>query len=158
MKIVLITFVSNKESWFQEVKELYTKKINQMFSFELIEIKAPKGEREQAEQKKKQEAELLLKSLKPDDYVVLMDERGKPLSSLSFSRWFENEAMISPSSKRIVFIIGGAYGVSDEIQNRARLKLQMGPWTLNHLVAQTVLLEQLYRALTIIKGLPYHNG
>ena len=109
-----------------------------------------------AEAKKKIESEMFFKFIKPEDLVVLLDEKGKSFSSLQFAQWMEKEGL-SQSYKRIIFIIGGAFGVSDEIKKRARMTLQMGPWTLNHLVAQTVLLEQIYRAFTIIKGLPYHN-
>lgn len=156
MKFVMVTVVSNKENWFQEVKELYEEKINHFIKFEIEGLKASKLERGSSEQKKKLESEMLLKFLKPDDKVVLLDERGKSLSSIQMSQWIDKE-MAHSSSKRIVFIIGGAFGVTDEIKQRANLTLQMGPWTLNHLVAQTVLLEQIYRAMTIIKGLPYHN-
>ncbi len=156
MKIVLLTITSNKEKWFQELKELYLKKINYFVSFEIEALKAPKMDRAQATEKKKKESEQLLKYLKPEDLVVLLDEGGKNWSSLQFAQWVEREGL-SQSYKRIVFMVGGAYGVSDEVKMRAKVILQMGPWTLNHLVAQTVLLEQVYRAFTIIKGLPYHN-
>lgn len=157
MKLVLLTIVSNNESWFQQAKDLYTEKINHFVKFEVEALKASKIDRGNSEQKKKIESELLMKYLKPNDYVVLLDERGKTIDSLKLAQWFERETSHS-SSKRMVFIIGGAFGVSDDVRKRAQLTLQLGPWTLNHLVAQTVLLEQLYRMMTIIKGLPYHNA
>ncbi|MEY4615932.1 MAG: hypothetical protein RJB66_892 [Pseudomonadota bacterium] len=157
LKIVLLTIVSNNEPWFQKARELYTEKINYMAKFEVEAIKASKIDRANAEQKKKLESEMLLKALKPNDFVVLLDERGKALDSLRLAQWFERENSQS-TSKRMVFIIGGAFGVDEDIKKRAQLTLQLGPWTLNHLVAQTVLLEQIYRMLTIIKGLPYHNA
>lgn len=156
MKLILLTMASNKENWFQEAKEVYVEKINHFIKFEVEALKAPKLGREQAEAKKKIESEMFFKFIKPEDLVVLLDEKGKSFSSLQFAQWMEKEGL-SQSYKRIIFIIGGAFGVSDEIKKRARVTLQMGPWTLNHLVAQTVLLEQVYRAFTIIKGLPYHN-
>ena len=156
MKIILLTIVSNKESWFQEAKALYLEKINHFVKFEVEALKASKLDRAGSVQKKKQESELLLKFLRNDDFVVLMDEKGKAWESLRFAQWFEKEAPYF-SSKRLVFVIGGAFGVSDELKRRAQLTLQMGPWTLNHLIAQTVLMEQLYRVMTINKGLPYHN-
>ncbi len=156
MKIVLLTIVSNKEPWFQEAKNLYVEKINHFVKFEVEGLKASKQDRASAEQKKKIEGEMLLKYLKSDDFVVLLDERGKSLNSIQFSQWLEREGFQS-SQKRIVFIVGGAFGVAEEVKKRAQLTLQMGPWVMNHLVAQTVLMEQIYRALTIMKGLPYHN-
>ena len=156
MKLVLLTIVSNKEPWFLKVKDLYMEKINYFIKFEYEGFKSNKLERDNSEQKKKNESELMLKFIKPTDFVVLLDESGKFLNSIQFAKWIEKEGVQS-SSKRLVFIIGGAFGVSDELKRRANMTLQMGPWTLNHLVAQTVLLEQIYRAMTIIKGLPYHN-
>lgn len=156
MKVVLVTIVSNKEPWFQEVRDLYSKKISHMINFEMELIKATKIDRGSAEQKKRLESELLLKSLRSDDLVVLLDERGKSIDSIKFAQWLERETLDS-SHRRIVFVVGGAFGASEDLKKRAQLTLQMGPWTLNHLVAQTVLLEQIYRAMTIIKGLPYHN-
>lgn len=156
VKFALVTVVSNKEKWFQDVKELYTDKINHFIKFEIEGLKASKLERGSSEQKKKLESDMILKFLKFDDYAVLLDERGKSFSSVQLSQWLEKE-MTHSSNKRIVFIIGGAFGASEELKRRANITLQMGPWTLNHLVAQTVLLEQIYRAMTIMKGLPYHN-
>jgi 23S rRNA (pseudouridine1915-N3)-methyltransferase len=157
MKVVLLTVISNKEPWFQEARELYIEKINHFVKFELEGLKATKLERGSAERKIKAESEQMLKYLKPDDLVILLDEKGKSLSSIQFAAWL-NKSGFESACKRMVFIIGGAFGVSSELKQRAQLTLQMGPWTLNHLVAQTVLLEQIYRALTIIKGLPYHNS
>lgn len=156
MKIILLTMASNKEQWFQKTKDIYVEKINHFMKFEVEALKAPKLGREQADSKKKMESEMFFKYIKPEDFVVLLDEKGRSLSSVQFAQWVEKEGL-SSSYKRIIFIIGGAFGVSDEIKKRARITLQMGPWTLNHLVAQTVLLEQIYRAFTIMKGLPYHN-
>lgn len=157
MKIVLLTIVSNNEPWFQKAKELYVEKINYFNKFEIEALKASKIDRANAEQKKKIESEMLLKAIKPNDYVVLLDERGKTMDSIRLAQWFEKESSQS-ASKRMIFVIGGAFGVDDDVKKRANLTLQLGPWTLNHLVAQTVLLEQLYRMMTIIKGLPYHNA
>lgn len=158
MKIVVYSIVSSKESWFEEAQALYLKKMQHFIDFEIVPLKASKIERLQSEQKKKSESELILKQLRSDDFVVLMDERGKSFNSIDFAKWLEKEALVSSGSKRFVFIIGGAFGVSEELASKAKLKLQMGPWTLNHFVAQIVLLEQLYRAFTIIKGIPYHNA
>jgi len=148
--------VSNKEAWFQESKDLYTEKINHFIKFEVEALKAPKIDRDRSDHKIKIESEMFLKYIKSEDLVILLDEKGQSLSSLQLAKWMEKEGL-NQSYKRIVFIIGGAFGVNDEVKKRAKMTLQMGPWTLNHLVAQTVLMEQIYRSFTIIKGLPYHN-
>ena len=156
MKLILLTFSSSKEEWFQQAKEVYTNKLQHFVSFEVEALKTSKMDRSQKDQKKRWESEQLMRFIKPDDLVVLLDEKGKPLDSEKFAWWLEREGL-NKSYKRILFVVGGAFGVGSDVKARAQLTLQMGPWTLNHLVAQTVLMEQLYRAFTIIKGLPYHN-
>jgi len=156
VKLILLTFSSSKEEWFQEAKEVYINKLRHFVAFEVEALKTSKMDRSQREQKKRWESEQLMKFMKPDDLVVLLDEKGKSLDSEKFARWLEMDGL-NKSYKRILFIVGGAFGVDSNVKDRAQLILQMGPWTLNHLVAQTVLMEQLYRAFTIIKGLPYHN-
>jgi 23S rRNA (pseudouridine1915-N3)-methyltransferase len=99
---------------------------------------------------------LLLSVLAKDDFIVLFDERGKTFNSIEFSKKVEN--ILSSSKRRGVFIIGGAYGVSDEVRARAQLVVTLSPMVMNHLLAQTVALEQIYRAFTILKNTPYHNA
>lgn len=93
--------------------------------------------------------------IKETDEVILFDERGKSYDSRGFSK--ELERKLGGGKKRIVFIIGGAYGVDDRIRAVAKSQICMSSFVLNHLVAQTVALEQIYRALCIYKNIPYHN-
>ncbi len=155
MKIVLYTVATAREPWSDEAARLYTQKIAHFNSFEIQNLKPKKSSRDEAEQKKKAESELILSSLTNDDYVIVFDERGRALNSLDFSKKVEN--ILGSSKKRAVFIIGGAYGVSEEVRGRAQEIISLSPMVMNHLLAQTVALEQLYRAFTIIRGLPYHN-
>lgn len=97
------------------------------------------------------EGELLLKSLPINSFVIALEERGKQFSSPEFSRYLEN--LVQP----IVFIIGGAYGLSDEVRNRANLIMSLGLMTMPHILARVVLVEQIYRAFTISKNHPYHK-
>ena len=85
-----------------------------------------------------------------------MDERGRELDSYKFSA--EIQKAIEANKKRVIWVVGGAFGLSDDSKRRANVTLCLSKLTLNHLVAQTLLLEQIYRGLTIIKGIPYHNG
>lgn len=156
MKFVLLTIESHREAWFQSYKSLYEEKLNHFIRFEFQSLKSNRLSRAKAEEKKRAESDLLIQALKPDDWVVLLDEEGQVLGSVELARRIEG-VLNQSSFRRIVFVVGGAFGASEVLKKRAKWCLQMGPWTLNHLVAQAVLLEQLYRSLTIIRGLPYHN-
>jgi 23S rRNA (pseudouridine1915-N3)-methyltransferase len=156
MKFVLYNLATAKEAWADEAARLYTQKISHFNPFEIQTLKPKKSSREDAAVKKKEESELILSSLSNDDFVILFDERGKSFNSIEFSK--KMESVLSSSKKRAVFIIGGAYGVSDEVRQRAQLVVTLSPMVMNHLLAQTVALEQIYRAFTIIRNLPYHNS
>lgn len=156
MKFILYNLATAKEAWADEAARLYTQKISHFNPFEIQTLKPKKSSREEAAQKKKEESELILSSLNNEDFVVLFDERGKAFNSIEFSKKIEH--VLSSSKKRAVFIIGGAYGVSDEVRARAQLIVTLSPMVMNHLLAQTVALEQIYRAFTILRNLPYHNS
>lgn len=155
MKFILYNLATAKEAWADEAARLYTQKISYFTPFEIQTLKPKKSSREEAAQKKKEESELILSTLSKEDFVILFDERGKTFNSIEFSK--KLESVLSSSKKRGVFIIGGAYGVNDEVRARAQLVVTLSPMVMNHLLAQTVALEQIYRAFTILKNLPYHN-
>lgn len=155
MKVRLLCVNASNKSFFNEACELYSKKINPFIPFELKTLK-PKGiGREQAAQKKEKESQEILKHISEKDFVVLLDEKGKTFDSLQFAKKVEH--ILSSTYSQVVFVIGGAYGTSEELQKRAQLKVRLSDMTMNHLVATIVLLEQFYRALTIWKGISYHN-
>lgn len=155
MKAVLFDFKTAKEEWFDLAVQTYLKKIKPFIEFEVISLKSNKTDREESELKKAFETKELQKKLTSDDFIILFDEKGKDLDSIQFSKQLET-AMTS-GKKRLVFIIGGAFGVSDEIKKQAHLKVTLSKMVMNHLVAETVVLEQIYRAFTIQKRIPYHN-
>jgi 23S rRNA (pseudouridine1915-N3)-methyltransferase len=155
MKIVFLTVASAHEKWAELAETLYQEKISHFFPLERIELKPSKNSRAQSKNKLVEESEKILNSLKSDDYVVVLDERGVVLNSLQFSKKIEQ--ILQMGKKRCVFVIGGAFGFSGEVRARADLTISLSGMVFNHLVAQTVALEQVYRALTIIKRLPYHN-
>jgi 23S rRNA (pseudouridine1915-N3)-methyltransferase len=155
MKFVLYNLATAKEDWANAVSELYKKKISYFMPMEIQTLKAKKSAREDLDYKRNEESDLLLKNLTQDDYVILFDERGTTLDSMQFSK--KIELVLSSSKKRAVFIIGGAYGVNEEVRSRANLKVALSPMVMNHLMAQAMSLEQIYRAFTIIKKIPYHN-
>lgn len=156
MKLTLLNFQTSKEPWFQQANEIYIEKINHFISFEVKTIKSHLTEREQKDIRVKREGEIVLTLLKPNDHLVLLDETGQALTSAKFADSL-NRLLIS-GKQQAYFLIGGPYGVSDDVKKRASLKINLSPFTLNHLVAQVVLLEQIYRGFTILKKLPYHNS
>lgn len=119
-------------------------------------IKAPKLPREDQAQKIYQESDLILRQCKETDGIILFDPRGQPLSSEDFSGALAKLHM--RGFKRLVFVVGGAFGVSQEFRAKAHLVVSLSNMVFNHHVAWVVGLEQVYRALSIQKGLPYHNA
>ncbi|MBP9186023.1 MAG: 23S rRNA (pseudouridine(1915)-N(3))-methyltransferase RlmH [Bacteroidia bacterium] len=103
---------------------------------------------------KKNEGELLLKKLNPNDFVILLDENGKEYTSTVFADYLQK---LSVHQAHVVFIIGGAYGFSDDVYARANAKVSLSQMTFSHQLIRLIFIEQLYRAFTIIKGEPYHH-
>lgn len=106
------------------------------------------------DQQKQKEAEGILKMLQPSDYVVLLDEHGKEFRSIEFASWLQKKSF---SARRLVFIIGGPYGFAQSVYDRASEKISLSKMTFSHQMVRLIFLEQLYRAMTILKGEPYHH-
>lgn len=155
MKSVLFDFKTSKEVWFEQAVLQYSKKISNYVEFDVQSLKTMKHGRDEAELKKNFEASELFKKLTPDDFVVLFDGQGKAFTSEEFAEQITKSEM--SGKKRILYIIGGAYGVTDEVKQRAHVKISLSTFIMNHLVAETVVLEQIYRAYTIKNRIPYHN-
>lgn len=107
------------------------------------------------DQIRRREGELILKSVRQSDAVILLDEHGRRYRSLEFAA--ELERRMSRDGRDVVFVIGGAYGFSPEVYDRADGKLSLSDMTFSHQLVRTVFAEQLYRAFTIIRGEPYHH-
>jgi len=107
------------------------------------------------EQLKVKEGQLILKGLNKSDLLVLLDENGKHYSSVAFSQYIESQ--IHTGRKRLIFVIGGAYGFSSEVYARANAKVALSRMTFSHQMVRLIFVEQLYRAMTILKGEPYHH-
>jgi 23S rRNA (pseudouridine1915-N3)-methyltransferase len=155
MGIRLISVQSSKNSWLDEASRELSEKIGHFAKFELHMLKSSKKGREDAQSKRIDESELILKSLKDDDYVILFDEKGQGLQSRQFAELIEK--LQTSGAKRLTFVIGGAFGVSDALKKRAQKTLKMSDFVLNHHVALVVALEQIYRAYSIINNKHYHN-
>lgn len=146
---------SASEAWADEATKTYIKKIQPIFPASEEALKPKKASRDAQADKKKHESDLILQSLRSDDYVIVFDEKGEKPDSRAFAKRLEQA--LSSSKKRLVFVIGGAFGVEDSLRARADRVISLSPLTMNHVLAKTVAWEQIYRGLTILKNLPYHN-
>jgi 23S rRNA (pseudouridine1915-N3)-methyltransferase len=155
VKLAFVFVGGHKEPWLSEFTGEYLKKIGYFCPCEIVRIKPSRQARASAEQKLTEETEAILRALKKDDIVIVCDERGETLGSKKFSdklvKFFER------GRPRVVFLIGGAFGFGNEIRERADWTWSLSSMVLNHHVAQAVVLEQVYRAFTIWKNIPYHN-
>jgi len=156
MKIKLLFIGKENLEELQATFQDYYSKINSYNPFEIEAIPYLKNTKSLAtEVQKKQEGDLFLKRIMPQDIVVLLDERGTEYSSLQFSQFIQQR--LNSSCKNVLFLIGGAYGFSDLLYQRANFTLSMSKLTLPHKLARLLFSEQLYRAFTILKGEPYHH-
>lgn len=155
MKFILVHLSSKQPAWLAQALKEFEEKISPMVAFEVVHLATPNIARDHCEEKIQKEGENLLKIFKPDDFIVVFDERGMALDSPSFAK--KTNQILNSGKKRALFIVGGAYGVSEQIRKKANMTLNLAPFVMNHQVAQLVAAEQIYRSLTILKGLPYHN-
>lgn len=132
----------------------FLKRIQKFNSTEIVEIAEIKGQNN-PKVLKNLEAEKILAKLKPDDFLILLDENGKHLSSVEFADFIQKKE--NQSIKKIVFLIGGAYGFDDKVYERANDKISLSKMTFSHQLIRLIFMEQLYRAYTIMNNFPYHN-
>lgn len=157
MKIVLVVVGKTSTPWVTEGLDYFLEKLKHYAPFELLtvpDIKA--GKTLTQEMQKERESSAVLASLQPSDQVMLLDERGKEMTSVGFSQTLQ--AAMLAGTKRLVFVIGGPYGFSQTLYNRANGLLSLSKMTLTHEMARLFFVEQLYRAQTILKGQPYHHN
>lgn len=107
------------------------------------------------EQQKEKEADLIIKALQPGDVVVLLDEHGKEMRSMEFAEYMKRK--MNTVNKRLVFIIGGPYGFAEKVYEAAHEKISMSKMTFSHQMIRLIFVEQIYRAMTILNGGPYHH-
>jgi len=156
MKIVLLQTGKTTDKNIESVADLYSSRIKKYTVFEIITLPELKNARSMpVPEQKLKEGRRIIESLATDDYVILLDERGKELRTVEFSALLGKIFMFP--KKRIVFIIGGPWGFSAEVYARADLKMSLSKMTFPHQLVRLLFLEQLYRVFTIIKGDPYHH-
>ncbi|MCM1450777.1 MAG: 23S rRNA (pseudouridine(1915)-N(3))-methyltransferase RlmH [Clostridium sp.] len=141
---------------FREAIDRYASRIVRYVPFSIDEIPDVKNTRGMTEERQKQaEGQAILSSLRPGDFLMLMDERGKEYTSRQFSKLIADKMLTLPA--RLVLAIGGPYGFSQEVYSRADAMMSLSKMTFPHEMARLFATEQIYRALTILKGEPYHH-
>lgn len=156
MRITLLTVGKTNDLSFKNAISEYQKRLKFYISFDIEEIPSLKNTKKLTEDNQKQkEGELILKYLQPEDEVVLLDDKGSEFTSKQFASYIEKKS--ASGLKRLVFVVGGPYGFSQEVYQRANDKVSLSRMTFSHQMVRLVFTEQLYRAMTIIRGEPYHH-
>ena len=154
MNIKLLYIGKNKNNNIETLIENYEDKIKHFINFKIQCLKT-KNKSSQKSSIIKFDSEIIFKKLKKEDIIILLDEKGKDFNSIEFSKFLE-EHMIR-GVKNLTFVIGGAYGFSKELKEFAKNKISLSKMTFSHDMARLFFIEQLYRSLTIINNIPYHN-
>lgn len=156
MEIIYLAFANPDEKYLNDGCEKYFNRLSHYIKIQRIIIPPTKNAKSITfEQQKNKEGERILSSITPSDFVVLLDEKGKILSSENFSKYIQQH--MNSGLKRLIFISGGPYGFNKEVYDRANFQLSLSLMTFTHQMVQLLFLEQLYRAMTILKGEPYHH-
>lgn len=155
MKIKVLTIGKTKASYLQEGEEEYKKRLSFYTTLEWITLPDVSSKGMSHELIKEKEAPLFLKHIKAEDKVWLLDERGKSFSSLELSQQIQKS--MNAGTKTLILVIGGAFGFHSTLYNRADAKVSLSALTFSHEMVRLFLLEQLYRAHTILKGESYHH-
>lgn len=156
MKITLIAVGKTEDKYLIEGIDKYLNRLKHYINFNSIIIPELKNTKNLSEaQQKNKEAELILKQITTADVVVLLDEKGKTHTSVSFSQYL-NKQMIG-SVQNLVFVIGGPYGFDESIYKRSNTSISLSEMTFSHQMVRLFFVEQLYRAFTILKNEPYHH-
>jgi 23S rRNA (pseudouridine1915-N3)-methyltransferase len=156
MKITLLVIGKTDKDFVKKGIDEYQKRLVHYLPFELKIIPDLKNTKNLSEnQQKQKEGDLILDKIKPTDSLILLDEKGKEFSSVDFSKFIEQK-MVS-GSRNLVFVIGGPYGFSDDVYSKAQGKISLSKMTFSHQMIRMIFTEQLYRAMTILKGEPYHH-
>ena len=157
MKIQLILIGKTDTSYLMEGIKEYKNRLVHYIPFEMEVLPDIRNTRNLSEtQQKEKEGEMILKALQAGDHVVLLDERGKEFTSLQFASYLEKKTLTV--AKRLVFVIGGPYGFSEAVYKAASEKISLSQMTFSHQMIRLIFIEQLYRAMTILRGEPYHHS
>lgn len=155
MKIELWAIGKTSEKYLEAGIEIFERRLRHYVPFVWAVLPDVKGKFSDNEQLKKKEGEMLLARLSPEDWLVLLDEHGQEHTSVGLAQWLERK--LSGPGRRLVFVVGGAFGFSPAVHARANEQLALSKLTFSHQMVRLFFLEQLYRAFTILQNEPYHN-
>ena len=156
MKTVLLVVGKTVEQHYVAAIADYVERVKHYIPFEMEVIPELKNTKSLSmEQQKEREGSLIIKSLQPGDVVVLLDEKGKEFRSVEFASWMEGK--LNTVSRRLVFVVGGPYGFSKSVYALANDKISLSKMTFSHQMIRLIFVEQLYRAMNILHGGPYHH-
>lgn len=154
MKLHFVWIGKTKDAHCAALTNEYLKRLSRFASYEISELKEASGQSEESRVIQAESAKILT-AVERDDFVVLLDETGKNFSSVEFADFVN--AKQNYSIKRLAFVIGGFAGVSEAVKKRAQQTIALSRMTLTHELARVLLAEQIYRAYTLLAGLPYHK-
>ncbi len=156
MKILFIVYGKTTDSRLEGLTQEYVNRIGHYAPFEVVVIPGIKNAKNASERRQKeQERELLKGYIHEGDHIVLLDERGTELRSVDFASWLEKR--MGSQARRLVFVSGGPYGFDPEVYALAHEMLSLSRMTFSHQMIRLLFTEQVYRALTILRGEPYHH-
>lgn len=156
MNIELIVVGKTDMKEVEALVSMYTKRLNHYVRFAITTIADVRNTKKLSEaEQKRLEGEAILKLINDSDHLMLLDEHGMELRSIEFADMIQRR--MSAGTKRLVFVIGGPYGFSDAVYQRANSKLSLSKMTFSHQIVRAIFTEQLYRAFTILKNEPYHH-
>ncbi len=156
MKVKFICIGKTGKPFLEEGESEYLKRLKHYLPVEKLEIPDLKNAKNlTVEQIKEQEGREIISKMQPGDQLILLDENGAPFTSLEFAQFFQQK--FNAGGKTIVFVVGGAYGFSAEVYSLATGKISLSKMTFSHQMVRMIFFEQLYRAMTILKGEPYHH-
>ena len=156
MKVVLLVVGKTTDKHFEAGIAEYASRLSHYLQFSIEVIPELKSTRSlsQGEQKER-EAIMIAKALQPSDHVVLLDEHGTERTSMEFAAWMQRK--MAMGLRRLVFVVGGPYGFADSVHMLAKEKVSVSRMTFSHQMIRLIFVEQIYRAMTILEGEPYHH-
>lgn len=156
MKIILLVIGKTNSKELISLFEDYEKRLSHYIPFQFMVVPELKNTKNiSMEEQKEREADLLLKQMDNQDEIILLDDKGKEYTSLAFSTFLEKKAV--SSVRNLVFVVGGPYGFSERVYQRANGKFSLSKMTFSHQMIRVIFIEQVYRAMTILRGEPYHH-
>lgn len=156
MNIKLLAIGKTDDKYLAKLIQQYTKRLKHYTNFDIEVIPDIKKSKHLSETLQKQkEGELILQKTTPADILILLDENGKNFTSLEFSSWLQKK--FNTGMKQLIFVIGGPYGFSEEVYQRANQKIALSKMTFSHQMVRLFFVEQLYRGFSILRNEPYHH-